>query len=341
MKFQFSQMRTDYSDQLNNIERAFQEERVNILKRNEDEIKHLFEEHRKTEETYQHKRSEDEENYSKQLEDLRSKDANDQAEQKIKLEKEMQILEKCMEDMKAVYRLNEEKLEFNHKVLKEREKVNNSTINSLKTKERRNKDILRTVKEKFDRQSKDFQRENVKLTDDYKKFTKQFKELQNKFKRFEKSDENRFNEIWTMNEHEVRALINKIIQADRVIHMQQLGIAWEPPSDPIFGFTDKSGNVVQGGASQAGGNNTSIMDSSKHGMSKSEFEGDQSVVTGTQGGPGGANTSNIQQQAYDYKVSIAKIKNVFKLLIGECPFLIDDKAFAESEGKHQKEQFTI
>ena len=241
----------------------------------------------------------------------------------------MQILEKCMEDMKAVYRLNEEKLEFNHKVLKEREKVNNNTINSLKTKERRNKDILRTVKEKFERQSKDFQRENIKLTDDYKKFTKQFKELQNKFKRFEKSDENRFNEIWTMNEHEVRALINKIIQADRVIHMQQLGINWEPPTDPIFGFsTEKSGAA---GASQA--NNTSVMDSSKHGMSKSEFEGDQSVVTGTHGG---ANTSAIQYQ-YDYKVSITKIKNVFKLLISECPFLIDDKAFTESDGKSVKD----
>jgi hypothetical protein len=36
----------------------------------------------------------------------------------------MQILEKCMEDMKAVYKLNEEKLEFNHKVLSERQNVN-------------------------------------------------------------------------------------------------------------------------------------------------------------------------------------------------------------------------
>jgi hypothetical protein len=52
MKFQFSQMRTDYSDQLNNIERAFQEERVAILKRNEDEVKHLFEDHRKLEDHY-------------------------------------------------------------------------------------------------------------------------------------------------------------------------------------------------------------------------------------------------------------------------------------------------
>jgi dynein regulatory complex protein 1 len=50
----------------------------------------------------------------------------------------MQILEKCMEDMKAVYRLNEEKLGFNHKVLKERETVNSNTILGLKNKKRRN-----------------------------------------------------------------------------------------------------------------------------------------------------------------------------------------------------------
>ena len=56
--------------------------------------------------------------------------------------------------------------------------------------------------------------------------------------------------------------------------MQQLGIAWEPQTDPIFGFTEKSATQA-GGTSQGGAaNNTSIMDSSKHGMSKSEFEGD-------------------------------------------------------------------
>jgi hypothetical protein len=131
------------------------------------------------------------------------------------------------------------------------------------------------VKAKFEEQSKMYHKENIKLTEDYKKFTKQFKELQNKFKRFEKSDENRFNEIWTMNEHEVRALINKIIQADRVIHMQQLGISWNPPTDPIFGFNE--GGSVQGSQMNA---NTSAMDSSKHGNSKSELVDDQSAGTG-------------------------------------------------------------
>lgn len=45
-------MRTDYSDQLLNIERAFYDERAQILKRNEDEVKQLFEEHRKLEEAF-------------------------------------------------------------------------------------------------------------------------------------------------------------------------------------------------------------------------------------------------------------------------------------------------
>ena len=65
----------------------------------------------------------------------------------------MQILQKCMEDMKAVYRLNEEKLEFNHRVLNEREQVNNIQIQSLKRKERKFKEVLATVKIRFDTQN--------------------------------------------------------------------------------------------------------------------------------------------------------------------------------------------
>lgn len=91
---------------------------------------------------------------------MKTQDANDQSEQKIKLEKEMQTLQKCMEDMKAVYRLNEEKLDFNHKVLKDREAVNKNTIEGLKKRQRRMKNILRNVKEKFDIQSKKYVKDN-------------------------------------------------------------------------------------------------------------------------------------------------------------------------------------
>jgi dynein regulatory complex protein 1 len=61
-------------------------------------------------------------------------DANKQSEQKIKLETEMQILEKCMEDMKAVYKLNQEKLSFNYDVLFERQQVFNKQKKTLRQK---------------------------------------------------------------------------------------------------------------------------------------------------------------------------------------------------------------
>ena len=39
-----------------------------------------------------------------------------------------------------------------------------------------------------------------------------------------------------MNQNEVMALCEKIKECDRVIHVQQLGIPWSPPTDPIFKF---------------------------------------------------------------------------------------------------------
>ena len=92
MKEQFINMRTDYQEQLNSIEDAFNAERTKILKRNSEEIAQLFAEHRKLEQDFMNERQQKEDEYTDELEKLKTQDANDQAEQKIKLEKEMQIL---------------------------------------------------------------------------------------------------------------------------------------------------------------------------------------------------------------------------------------------------------
>jgi hypothetical protein len=54
-----------------------------------------------------------------------------------------------MEDMKAVYRLNEEKLDFNTKVLQERASVNKKTEDILKIRERKFREIVREVKRNY------------------------------------------------------------------------------------------------------------------------------------------------------------------------------------------------
>lgn len=78
-----------------------------------------------------------------------------------------------------------------------------------------------------------------------------------------------------MNEQEVKAMISKIVDADKVVHVQQLGIAWTPPSNPIFGFVDG-----KTGGSSGMNQNTSVADSSKHGASKFEATEEKSNFTG-------------------------------------------------------------
>ena len=71
------------------------------------------------------------------------------------------------------------------------------------------------------------------------------------------------------------------------------------------------------------------MDSSKHGMSKSELveDGNHSQSTG--------------RENQDLKDNFFKVKNVFDILIEEASYLIDDKALQVCEGKSPKEQFLI
>jgi len=61
---------------------------------------------------------------------------------------------------------------------------------------------------------------NTAYTKDYKLFTNEFIKLQKRFERFEKADDKRIKEIWSMNDQEARNLVEKIMHADKVIHLQ-------------------------------------------------------------------------------------------------------------------------
>ena len=77
--------------------------------------------------------------------------------------------------------------------------------------------------------------ENMKLTSEYKRVTEQFKDLQIKFKHFELSDTKKFNDVWQMKEAEGVELAKKVMAADKVLHEQQLGVAWRGPKQEVRG----------------------------------------------------------------------------------------------------------
>ena len=75
-------------------------------------------------------------------------DAEDYNILKIKLETEIQTLEQQLEEMRATYQLNQEKLDYNYRVLVERDSENTSTIKQQKKKLTRMADVLSSLKAK-------------------------------------------------------------------------------------------------------------------------------------------------------------------------------------------------
>ncbi|XP_015285287.1 PREDICTED: LOW QUALITY PROTEIN: dynein regulatory complex protein 1 [Gekko japonicus] len=169
------------------------------------------------------------EEYEWELNRLRVQDAEEYNVIKIKLEHDVQILEQQLQQMKATYQLNQEKLEYNFQVLKKRDEENTIIKSQQKRKLNRLHDVLNNLRLKLAKQIKQYREENQTLTADYKRIVEQYKDLQRTMRHFAIVDAEHFLEVWLMNEEEAKGLIRKALDADRIISMQQLGLPWLEP----------------------------------------------------------------------------------------------------------------
>ncbi|KAI9344658.1 sperm tail-domain-containing protein [Obelidium mucronatum] len=215
MEEQYRNLQTTLKEELEHIEKAFIEERTELIETNMKEAESLFSQRRDNEGKYLEERADRIEDHAKQLEALRVRDAEEYNLVKIKLETDVQVLEQQLQQMRATYQLNTEKLEYNFQVLKKREEENASILSTQKRKITRLTDHLNLLKTKMTRQEKQYQQEYVSLTDDYKRILDQYKELQKKFRHFQVSDETKYNEIWGMNQEDTGELMRKVLAADR------------------------------------------------------------------------------------------------------------------------------
>lgn len=135
MRKQFSDIRASNLIELQNIEKQFDEQRKNMLEMYKQEIDNLFLKHESLERQYVEDARKTEEANMKEIEKLRIDGAKSFAELKISMETEIQNLQKCFQDMRALYQLNTEKLEYNLKVLKEKHEENNDFHEDLKRKD--------------------------------------------------------------------------------------------------------------------------------------------------------------------------------------------------------------
>lgn len=164
-----------------------------------------------------------------ELNKLRVKDSEEYNEIKIKLENDLQILEQRLQQMKATYQLNQEKLEYNFQVIQKRDEENTKTKAQQKRKITKLQDVLTGLKKKLAKQIKQYNDESQQLAEEYKRVTDMFNDMQIKSKHFLAVDLKKFHDIWIMNEEQCKILAHNLLEADRIIQEQQLGLEWICP----------------------------------------------------------------------------------------------------------------
>jgi len=291
MREQYHTMRRHYEQQLEDIENAFEQERSDLLAKNKAEIDALFEKRRQMEETeFLERRQERERGFQEQIEELRTHFADDYNKCKIALEKGIQQLEQHHEKMMATYQLNKEKLGYNLQVLTERNKEHTAIQSTYKNRLNKLRETLNTLMSRYNTLDQKYKHQNAELTEEYKRLTRQFKDLQEKYQHFEQADDKKFREVWDMNAQEVRELIDKVLEADKLLHEQQLGHIWERPKQEQL-----------------------------------ELELETFSESGTATGKSTAIESAEMAQSASGKYSAAKVKKVLDLIKEETQFLLDMK----------------
>ncbi|XP_061289053.1 dynein regulatory complex protein 1 [Bos javanicus] len=304
MEEQVKNVMKTFRQELQNIEKAFEVERQELLTSNKKKWERALQAHNAKELEYLMNRIKKVEDYEKQLNKQRIWDCEEYNTIKIKLEQDVQILEQQLQQMKATYQLNQEKLEYNFQVLKKRDEESTVIKSQQKRKINRLHDVLNNLKSKYNKQVKQFQEENQTLTSDYKRLVLQFKELQKAMRHFALIDDKRFREIWLMNEEEAKDLINRAFDVDRIISTHHLGLPWMAPN---FWFLKNVGPISQQQQKSA----TQILEEV---LMEAEKEG--------------ADEDSSESETYldlPKQVSARTTRKILMLLCDESGFLIESK----------------
>jgi len=179
---------------------------------------------REIEMVYEH--LEETDKYTHELDEIRLKGAEEYAIIKDKLERDVATHEQQLQQMKAIYQLNQEKLVYNHEILRNRDDENNIIKAQQKRKITKLQDNLNIQRQKLIKQEQQHKNEASNLSEDYQRIVTLHNELEQKRQHFTNSDRKRFHEIWKMNFNTVKNLAAQCLLADRIIHRQQLGLKW-------------------------------------------------------------------------------------------------------------------
>eukprot|EP01039_Chlorochromonas_danica_P009630 gene9630-10645_t len=316
---EFEQLRDEYDKALDDIEAAYLNERERIIEEHTAEIDSMFEQRRNKEVNYKEMKQKTEEHYQKEVEDLITRGADQYNKLKIELEMNIQALKQQLEEIRATYQLNTEKLDYNYRVLTELDVEKNAELARYKRRLNKLKAQLNTLVTKFTEMEASESKTNNDLTEDYRGLTLKYKDLQAKFRHFEIADTTKYDEVWTLHEEEVKDLVDQLLKADKIITEQMLGWHWKSPDiaalQKVLGRQGGLGLAAQGAPNAPGGadNNAPPQGEGK----------DEEYPEGAGPGDEEEEAAAAKSAKAARKVAGFRVRAVLKVLATEAGFMIN------------------
>ncbi|XP_063186832.1 dynein regulatory complex protein 1 [Chroicocephalus ridibundus] len=312
-----------YRHKLLQIEKAFELERQELLDNNRKKWEEGIQAHNTQEMEYLRGRMRKVEEFEKQLNQLRVQDEEEYNSMKIRLEYDVENLERQLQQFKAIYQLNQEKLDYSLQVLKKQDEENTIMRSQQRRKLNRLHSLLNNLKTKLANQEKQFREENQSLAADCERITGQCKEVKRSMRHFAVSDAEKFTEVWLMNEEEAKGLMRKALDADRIIHTQQLGLPWE---EPRYWFLNNVGPLKRYKAKRTATKLAAevLTESSSGGQGEEGREKEKEEAGSREGGK--EKTAKVEDRVTQLRnISKKTAKRILELLSDESGFLIENK----------------
>ncbi|KAM9486297.1 dynein regulatory complex protein 1 isoform 1-T1 [Clarias gariepinus] len=324
MQEQISSLKKHYRKELDAIENSFHDERKDLLSISTSKWEQQRKERSDKEMKFLLQRMEMVEEHEAVLDRLRAESAEEYNKIKVKLETDVQRLQQDLEERKATYQINQEKLEYNVQMLKKYEEEYAVSKAEQIRKITRMQDARNKLKKKCAIQEKQSHEEIQSLTTKYKRLIQQYKDIQERIRHFAEVDAKRYEEIWLMNEDEAKTLVSRAVDLDRVIHEQMLGLTWSPPPLP---FMDHSGpKQPQCTARHVA---TQVLGEKDETRDKTELE---RSTLGDSGGSLDTSTTKV-----DHKT----VNRLLELLCDEMGFLIESKLLKLLSSMEKNEQTSL
>ncbi|KAM3653890.1 dynein regulatory complex protein 1, partial [Ammospiza maritima maritima] len=302
-----------YRHHLRHIEKTFEEERREMLTSNRNRWNEAMRVHNEQELEFLRRKVDQALDFEQQLNELQDASTETHDGLKWQLEEDVERLERKLRQMKGMYHLNQVKLDYNLDVLRQLD-IENSTLRSLqKRKINRFRTTLELLKDKMAKQEAKFQEEKQSLEQELERVVGQFQETRDRMRHLARSRVDRFRQVWMVNEEEAKALIREVLDADRIIHVQQLGMPWE---EPQFWFMDNVGPLgdIQ---EKRGGNKPG----------KAEQEGRKSGKKGAQSAEGGKENQEKRDDRITSRPGIPSktLRRILEVMSEESTFLLENK----------------